>query len=205
MTSLADRRLLNGPILCAELAKQTHQISIHKDIFISQANAQKTASRANAKYKPLRPLVPYLCEHCGWWHNGRLPLGVADTHQQFVMIGATGEILQSSSYVKKPLAEESELLVQQSPIRFTTGVRNELQEICTAISQPFELQNSGWASVVNIGPEYWAALNNLHLPDQHQVVLRVEQTSPLLARFWPVLPPYYAIWQHENVVSSASL
>ncbi len=198
MTTI-DSLLLDGRVVCSALAAKTHQEVLHKQIFMSRAGAQVAADKANAKYKPYRKLTPYVCEHCGYWHNGRLAIDVSVAVQEFLVAGAKSAVFYNTAWQTRPLAKVTEELLSCETELLSENTLLELHDICLAISQPFELGDNGWSRVLRVGPEYWAVLNNLHVPNQNQVVMRVEERQPLLCRYWQELPDYTYLWHHSLV------
>lgn len=197
--ALTDSLLLDGRVVCSTLAAKTYQEVLHKQIFMSKASARVAADRANAKYKPYRKLTPYVCEHCGYWHNGRLAIDVSTAVQEFVVVGAGSIVFYNFALQARPLAKVTEELLRCESDSLSENTLIELRNICFAISQPFELSDNGWVRVLRVGPEYWAVLNNLHAPNQNQVVMRVENRLPLLCRYWRELPDYSYLWHHSLV------
>ncbi len=198
--STRDSLLLDGRVMCSALATKTGQEVLYKQIFVNKWNAQAAANKANTRYSPYRKLVPYVCEHCGYWHNGRLATDASEAPQVFVVAGASEQVLQNLVNANLPLARETQELLQLDSSDLPARHYAELAEICQIISMPFVLDSNGWANVLSVGPEYWAVLHNLHIPLHNQVVMRIESQHPLLCRFWPELPEYSMLWHTDDIV-----
>ncbi len=200
--STSDSLLLDGRVMCSALAAKTGQNVLHKQIFVTELSARAAADRANTKYQPYRKLSAYVCEHCGYWHIGRLSIDTRETKQDFIVVGAQPEIFSKYLLLQtRPLGRDTNDVLTRHSAEVAGAELMELGDICHSISQPFYLNDAGWGRVLSVGPEYWAVLQNLHLPLQNQVVMRVEGNQPLLCRFWSNLPEYSFLWHVDNLVT----
>ena len=166
------------------------------------------ANGVNERKQPARPLQPYLCHHCGWWHNGRLPYGVVDESQQFML---AGKIEGHDPMLEMCYRLDSE------PLRYATDglLECSLAETGQYYGQPYRWQSrvdhetlagqlginplDMWTCLIDVRPELWAVLWNLHHPDTHcQKVFGVSQLRPLVAQTWSQLPSYNVLWAAEG-------
>lgn len=202
----------SGQIPCPVLAELRGYNGRFKQSFNTRITAQMVADGVNVRKQPLRPLQPYLCHICGWWHNGRLPHGMTDVSRLFMVVGEVkghDPIMElryrlGVGYSSDPLRLATDGLLEASLPESGQyyGHHQPWQSWAdheTLAGQlgldPLDM----WTCLVDVGPEFWAVLWNLHHSDMpFQRVFRVLQLRPLVAQTWPRLPPYNDLWAAEG-------
>ena len=198
----------SGQIPCPVLAELRGHNGRIKQSFNTRITAQMVANGVNDRKQPLRPLQPYICHFCGWWHNGRLPHGLADVPQLFMVVGelkGDDPMLElryklGVGYDSDPLRLATDSLLERS-LREGGQYFGQRQLWQSPADHELLANQLGldpldmWTCLVEVKPELWAVLWNLHLQGTpYQKVFRVSQLHPLVARTYSQLPPYHELW-----------
>lgn len=202
----------SGQILCPVQAEQIGQRGRTKQSFNTRITAQIVADGVNRRKQPARPLQPYLCQHCGWWHNGRLPHGMSDVSRLFMVVGEVqghDPMLElryrlGIGYGSDPLRLATDGLIEKALSDsgqyygrcLTWQSKADHETLAGQLGiDPLDM----WTCLVDVRPELWAVLWNLHLSSApFQKVFRVSQVQPLVAQTWSQLPPYNVLWAAEG-------